>query len=504
MADTPTSGAPASVSTPSAAPAAAPSATPSAAPTPAPNQPSPGSAATDAGSSSASPENADNFENVSTTEFIANKLREGFGLNKDGSPKADTPAEVPGDDGEAAVPAAGEEEVQQPQGDEAGDAYDFNEVVFTGAKELNEQIGADPALKAALEQNPELKSRFFANARLAERANKYDEIVGSPDEAQVMSQGYQTFAQLGEHLMAVEEGNFQTLTPFIEAMKEQTALRDANGEIRRYPDGSMMTDGSVGRMLKTFFHERLEMLKQQEEKAGNDWRLAIFDEVMECAGLRGPSSAQQEDEPEELRAQRASLEQERKALDERKQTEFKADLAASDARVDSKTDTVLHSGLKSILDTATGLDKFSRTTLENNIGKELGAFIRGNVSYRNQRATIERGAIGPAREQALVRLNIRFVNEHLRKITTKEVEKAGFSLQSKFEQRQHRQAARVEASKSDTNSAMSHVAPGSHANDMASIPRIEADLKASLGREASTKEVLVERMMRMRQLQPAR
>lgn len=499
MENTTGTGAPAPASTPSAAPAAASSATSGAAPsTPVSTQPSPSAGASETGSVTPSSEVP---ENVSTTEFLASKLRDGFGIDKNGNPKPEQTNDLSSDDGsiDDSAAATGEDgQLADGTQEAAGEnAFDFDTIGFTGAKDLNDQIAADPALNSALEANPELKARFFANARLAERANKYDEIAGSPDEAQVMSQGYVAFSNLGEHMAAIEDGNFQTMTPFMESLKEQTALRDENGEIRRYPDGSMMTDGSVGKFLKTFFHERLEILTKQAQQNGNDDLLAALDTVMESAGLRGPSSAH-EDEPEELQEQRASLEQERKALDDRQKAQFTADLNASDARVDSKTDTVLEGAMKSILDSANGLDQFSRTTLENNIRKELSQFIRGSVSYRNQRAAIERMPLGPAREARVVQLNTRFVNENLRRIATKAVASAGVSIQTKTQQRQDRQAARVEASKSDTNSAMSQVAPGSSAAEHASIPKIEADLRAKLGREASIQEVLAERMTRMR------
>lgn len=495
--NTPGASAPApAVSTPTPA---APSATPAAAAAPA-TPPTPSAPAAGAPETHIPVDTAAATADPRSTEQIAkDTLLERMGLNADGSKKEDAGA---ADAAAAEEPAAEEPAAATQAADAADDQNPFADFTTdvdspVGPQALSAKIDANPALKAALEKDPDLKNAVFANARRAERADKYDEIVGSPDEAQVAMSGYNTFNTLSDHMGAIEDGKFETLTPFFNALLEQTALRDENGQAVKNADGSFKTTGAVGRMVKTIFSERLAILEAKARAEGNDELLASLDTVMESAGLRAASSADEDGLSEEMKQEKASIAAERKALDEQKQAGFARDLEASDARVDSKTDTVLDSSIKAILDRATGLDSFSRGKVEGDMRKNLFKIIRNSTSYKNQRNTIERMPLGPKREAEVVRLNTRFVNDHLRKVAITTLAEAGISIEGKNAARQERQAARQTAAQSDARTSMpparTGTAPGANGE---SLDVIEARMVAANGgRPVPLEKVIAEQTM---------
>jgi hypothetical protein len=362
---------------------------------------------------------------------------------------------------------------------------------------LRTAISEDPALAAAIEAKPELKNKLFANARLAERATRYDEIIGSPDEATVAVEGYTALGNMSDLLGQIEDGKPQSIAPFIEAMVERSALRDENGEVLRRQDGSIVTDGSVGKLLKNFFLGEMQAGIAEATAKGDDDALAAYDVVMERSGLR-PSTAN-DDQSDELKSQREALEAERRQLTEQRERDASVATQAFEQRVIEATDKVLNGSIDSIVKRATGLSDFERTTVIRNIHNRLATLVGTNRSYKTQRATIERLPLGQKRQTEMTRLNTRFINDHLWTIATEALENAGHSITTKAEQRQQRQAAREESSRAENRGSLPLAQGGAQSgpDQQFSIPQIEADLKArNNGRTPSVQEILTEKVLR--------
>jgi hypothetical protein len=504
--------------TPTTSAAAAPSPAPTASPS-APSS-SPSSPSTTSSAPASTPTTPDNGgsggdaqpDNRSLQQVIADKIKPAFKEDGVGGELADPSPSGDGTSGEDDVtpPAAGEDgEIsanEEPgEGAQAGEeaidegnpfaSFQLEEVTELGPKTLAEKLAADPAAAAALEANPDLKNQLFAAARKAERAAKYDEILGSPDEAQVVVHSHEAFSGIREKMAGVQNGNFDSVSAVVNAMLEHATLKDEDGNPLLDDKGAARTDGSVGRFFKNWFSMRLEMLRQESVSKNDEEGVASIDNLMERAGLRAPSSANEDELSEELKAQKASIDAERAALDKERRDKYEADLAASDERVFSKSDENLDSAIKQILDKSTGLDNFSRSKVEGDIRNNLRKMIKSSRGFKAEKANIEARPVGGKREKALIELNTRYINEYLPKAAREVLTQAGASIASKAEERKKTQAAREQAARSEHRGSLpaSRQAPAG-AND--SLDVVEKDLQAKMGRRPSTAEILAERMNR--------
>lgn len=429
-------------------------------------------------------------------------------LNPDFKPEVEAakPAvEEPVKSAEEVKPAAETKPAAEAEAADPNDPFpDFSleEPSGFGPKALVTALEADPAAAAALEANPELKASIFANARKAERAAKYDEILGSPDEAQVVVAGHTAFSGISNLLSEVKDGAPESVNAVVNAMLDQTAVRDEDGNPVKNPDGTVQTNGTVGRFLKNWFKQRLEFMGEQFVTKNDEEGQQALDILMERAGLRAPSSANEEELSDELKAQKAEIETGKAELDQRRQQQQEADQSASDTRVNSQTDATLDGSVKSILDKATGLDTFSRRNAENEIRKGLRKAIAASVAYRSERQNIEARPLGAKREKALIDLNTRTITEKLPGIARKVLAEAGVSIAGKAAQRKDSQAAREDAARSESRGSLAPTKPA--AADTTSIAVVEQDLTAKLGRRPSTQEILAERMNRQSAAAPAR
>jgi hypothetical protein len=239
----------------------------------------------------------------------------------------ETPAEQTAPEQPAAEQTAGED-----------DAFEWEAPRTATPKELIEKLNAKPELKAALEADPEIRDLIFSNARVAAKNKAYSELFGSVDEARTVSDGHKTFANLRNLMGQVKPGDLSSTQPFINAMLEQGALRDEEGNPLRRQDGSLVTDGSVGRLMNNLAQLRLANSKPKRKRTGDNETLAALDTIMERAGFRAPSSVAEDEMSDSLKAQKAELDAERKQMDEARATQQKAAQTNHDNTVFGKID----------------------------------------------------------------------------------------------------------------------------------------------------------------------
>lgn len=395
------------------------------------------------------------------------------------------------------VPAAGTETATETPAAESESGFDDPYGYGPGA--IAAQLKDDPAAAAALEANPGLKATVFANARKAERAAKYDEILGSPEDAQYVVQSHEAFSNLTNLMAGVEEGKPQTVSAVIDAMLMQTALRDDKGEILRNNDGSPKTDGTIGRFLKNWFQGRMDYLAQQAQSKNDDDALAAIDILMERSGLRTPSSpSSEEGMSEELRAQKADIERREAALREQQTASQQADLQASDDRVDSQVDAHLATTMQGIMAKATGLTTdYAKQNAQREIGRELKKLILGSASYHRELREAKGRPMGPGREAAIVKVRNSYINRLLPKVAKEVFAKAGAEIDSQQQQRSSTQAAREAAARSEGRGSLAPNRQQSQPGAAAETPeQVMQDLRTKLNREPTTEEFLKERMTR--------
>jgi hypothetical protein len=396
--------------------------------------------------------------------------------------------------GEAATletdPPAEAAQVEEQPGEGEENAFDFDAHEPLGPKALSEKIAANPELKAMIDANPEFRDQIYADSRLAAKAKQYGEMFGSPEEAKVVAESHQTFANLRSLMGSVKPGDMQSTQGVINAMLEQGALRDENGEVLRDAKGQMVTDGTVGRFLKNFFEMRLNLFEQQAKQQGDNETLAALDTIMERAGLRTPSSVDEDGMSEELKAERARIASERQELDQRRDQEQKAAQTRHDTAVFSKIDSNLDKSIGTILERATGLTDFTRSTVEGQLRSALQKAVQSNPSYQTELDRIERMPIGPNREQKHVALATRYVQDHLLRVAAPILQKAGVTLQKAAAAKQQTQAARAEAARSEIRGSAAPAHLQKPQDRAAQNAQIKEQLRQKLGREPQLEEVL--------------
>lgn len=441
--------------------------------------------------------------------MLRDKMMPAFDPNGTGGSLAVKTEEINNGDAEPAKPAAepakpaaepakpaaeGENKTEIPAADAALDAS-WDEPAPYSPKSLSEFLEAKPALKAALESDPEAKATFYATARIAERGAKLEAIVGSPEEAQVYVANGTAFMGVNDKLSAIKDGDNASYLDAVGEMLSHSAVLDEDGNPVKNADGSIRTNGTVGRFLKNAFRVQLDVLYNKAQLAKDDDTMAAIDILMERSGFRPSTGGNEEEMSEELKARVAEVKAGEERLQQERSNQYTRDLEASSTRVDSQTDHTLATAMSTILGKATALDAFSKTNVEREIRVELRKVISGNRAYQAARENIERRPLGPKREAALIKLNADTIREKLRTVAAPILAKAGVSLQTKAQERNDTQAARAAAAQSESRSSLAPASTPAPAAE--SLEQVTADLRAKNGgREPSTEDILRERMNR--------
>jgi trimeric autotransporter adhesin len=403
---------------------------------------------------------------------------------------------------EEAAAAAAKVDDKTAKDDDLPNFDDFElDPIALAPKELATQIETDPALNAALDANPELKNQIFANARLAAETAAFKEYFGSPAEAKVASEGHAKFASISSAMLGIKDGDINSVRPVMSQMLEASALRGPEGQLQYDDKGALITDGSVGRFLRSSFQQRMEMFAEQFVKAGDEDGQAAVDILMERAGLRTPSSASASEEgmSDELKAQQQSIRAERAELDRVKQEAATQVATSYNTTVNTWIDNMMDVGIGSVLTHSTGLNDFSRKTVEANIRGDLAKEIAKNPRFQDEMDQLDKLPYGPERQKQHKALATRYFQSGLAKVAVARLAEAGASLTQKQQAQADKSAARTEAARSEVRGAVSTVKSAPVLDEKATFSQVETDLKAKLGRSPSTLELMAENLKRKSQ-----
>jgi hypothetical protein len=398
---------------------------------------------------------------------------------------------------EEAAKAASEAAKPEDEDDEIPNFDDFEvDPIALAPKELATKIEADPALAAALDGNPDLKNQIFANARLAAETAQFKEVFGSPAEAKVAAEGHATFASISGSMSGLVDGDTKTLTPVITQMLEASALRGPDGELQYDKNGALVTDGTVGKFLRTSFQRRMEILAEECKQNGDEDGLAAVDILMERAGLRATSSANEEEMSAEMRTQHEAIKAERAALEREKQERVTEVATAYNTTVNTKIDAMMDAGIGALLSRATGLNDFSRATVETNIRTALAKEIARNPQFQTEMDRLDRMPYGKDRQKAHMALATRYFQSGLAKVATAELAKAGAAITAKQKAQAEKSAARTEAARSEVRGATTTAKSAPVLSEREAFAQVEADLKKTLGRSPTNLELMSENLKR--------
>ena len=155
---------------------------------------------------------------------------------------------------------------------------------------------------------------------------------------------------------------------------------------------------------------------------------AAVDILMERAGLRTPSSANEEGMSTEMRTQHEALKTERAALDREKAARDTEVATAYHTTVNTRIDAMMDAGIGAVLSRATGLTDFARKTVEGNIRTALAKEISKNPQFQTEMDRLERVPYGTERQKAHMALATRYFQTGLAKIAAAKLAEAGAAV----------------------------------------------------------------------------
>ena len=370
-----------------------------------------------------------------------------------GTKPAEPVVEVPKVDAAAAEPKV-EDKPATEAAQDSDDAFSLEEDGFVGARDLAAKIDADPALKAALPV--EIRNEILANARIAERLAPYQELFASPEEAKVIAETANEHAGFAEAFSLIGRDPEKGADAFVQKLIEGSALRDADGNIRKNAQGGILTDGTAGKFFDKIFERGFAMKVAKKVEALKDENVtAAFDLVMESVGLRPSTAAQDQSQDPALAARKAELDaQEARIRTERQTAHTEAQKQHKEA-VDGETTALFKTSLGGLLDKATALTPLEKGAVEEKIQTAFAAALkRGNpasTAYYQRLDRVRQEPLSAARRQKEVALAAQFTRENLVRISRPIFTEAGVSVGKKAEERAAAQAARAETARSEVS-----------------------------------------------------
>lgn len=421
--------------------------------------------------------------------------KRGFGETLDKPVEPPAP-EVKAEEAAAAAAATEEPAAAASATTEEEPSYNLEEDGFIGARDLAAKLDADPALKAALPA--ELRNEIMANARLAEVGSAYRELFSSPEEAKVISETAQEHAGFIEAFNLLGTDPIKGADTVIQKLIEAGAKRDADGNIMRDAKGQPMTNGIAGRFFDQIWQRALaNKVLKKVEALGDENVTAALDLVMESVGLRASTAAKDQIQDPALAARKADLDaqaaeiaRQRGAAEKEKQTQH-------DEGLTSDLASLYEGEVGKMLGLATGLDNFTRQTVEQRIEQAVRKAIKTNTAYQMRKDRLLAMPFGPQRRAKEVTLAKEFFRDNLVNIARPILQEAGALVGGKLSERTAAQAARAETARSEVNggrAAQSGSAgtPQSPAQQRAQA--VEA-YKSANGREPSDSELNVAMML---------
>lgn len=391
---------------------------------------------------------------------------------------------------------AGQQDDTTQQAEDDEPSYSLDEDGFVGARDLATKIDGDPALKAALPE--ELRNEIMANARLAEVGAAFRELFASPEEAKIVSE------TAHEHASFIEAFNLLATDPnkgtdtVVKKLIEAGAKRDADGNIMRDEKGQPITNGIAGRFFDQIFTRALHnRILKKVEALGDENVTAALDLVMESVGMRSSTAAKDQNQDPALTARKAELDAQQAEINRQREAATQEQRTQYDSALRGDLQSLYETEVGTLLNAATGLDKFTRETVEAKVEKGIRDAIKVNVGYQMRKDRLLAMPMSPERRAKEVTLAKEFFRDNLARIAKPIFRDAGILVKGKASERAAAQAARAENARSEVNGGRA-VQPGQHgANQTPAQQRAQAveSFKAANGRVPSDSELNIAIMM---------
>lgn len=410
----------------------------------------------------------------------------------------------PAEPAAAVVPAATPEaKVEEPpaavsaQPTDGDHSYSLEEDGFVGARDLASKLDSNEALKAALP--PELRNELMANARLAEVGAQYRELFSSPEEAKIVSETAQSHAKYLDVFNSIQHDQAKGTDSFIRMLIEESAIRNDDGSILRDENGRPKTDGTAGRLFDQIFRNALtSRVVAKIENSGDESAIAALDLVMERAGLRPSTAAEDPSKDPAIAAREATVAAREKAVRDQEQAGRQETQRQYSVALEGDITSVYDTERNSLLSLATGLSPLERSAVEQKLDAAVVAARKASSAYQLRKDAIRREPMSAARRQKEVNLVRGFLRDNLARIAKPILAEAGVSVGSKAKANEVAAAARADNARSEVNggSVTAAAATRQSPQDVQQLTaQITQALTAKLGRAPSDSELNIEMML---------
>lgn len=413
---------------------------------PSPVQTEPSSPAPEAPNSLAETSSADlSAQNFDSLEDYAQALLD----QKQGESQSQSQSAAQPETEPEQQPAEAEQtEIEQPEQTEPEPAQQLNledDQVFS-PRELNDRINSSPALRQALEADPELRNSMFRNARLASEAAKYKEVFPDVESAKYAMENAATFRQLDELFLnsATPEG----ATSFLQHWAGMAMLRDQQGN-PIVENGLPRMHPAFSGFLDHINNRQMDFIRQKAEREGDQELLAAVDVIRE----RTSASSQPQDHelPPHLRAAAENIRRRELELNRQQLEQHRTAQTAFDQNVGREAQAKIDALINPVLEKA-ALSDFLRQTAREKIDSALLDALNKNRFFQTRMAELARSPRTAETRQQRLNLIISHVQSVAGPIVRQVLKEASAPVIARQQERQQKIEAQVARSRSEPRS----------------------------------------------------
>ncbi len=313
-------------------------------------------------------------------------------------------------------------------------------------RELNDRINANPALKQALEADPELRNSMFRNARLAHDANRYRELFPDVESAKYAMENAASFRQLDD--MFLNAVTPQGATQFLQHWAGMSMLRDEQGN-PVVENGVPQLHPAFHGFLEHINQRQMDFIRQQAEREGDQELIAALDTVRE----RTSASSQPQDHelPPHLRAAAQNLQRREQELNRQQLAQQKAAESAFDLSVGKEAQSKIDSLINPVLEKA-ALSDFVRQTAREKIDTAILETLNRNKFFQARMAELARYPRLAESRQQRINLIMSHVQSLAGPVVRQVLKEASAPVIARQQERQQKIESQVARSRSEPRS----------------------------------------------------
>lgn len=341
-----------------------------------------------------------------------------------------------------------------------------------GPTALADFLKENPAVKEALDANPELKSGIFAALRRDSENRELRQIVPDVQTAKIMSQSAAVYSNLDGRFLKAETR--EGAQDFLNSWAELALIVDDKGAPALDAQGKYRFHPALENTFNTVLDNRVSVLTSEAQRTGKfpaqfmpvvdalrkfaltsgDERLETLTEVLKDYAS-SPQSSALEEVPEQFKGIADSLKKREDALRAQEEgvtrqrtEEQKATHEQSIERAESTAAKSVQSQLQPLFAKA-GLSEFETKAALATIGEQVDQALEGNSYYQARIAQLMEQEPSEAREKEHRKLVLTYTQQYIGPIAAKVIKEAKGGTLARQQQRQDKINTQTVASRTE-------------------------------------------------------